>query len=253
MKPVLQGWLYGGLFGVLFLAGCMEQSRHCSCPNCSCQSPVMQSRMRDAAATPGDNTKAATTTAAKPADKASTLTKAETPKTLPKSKPPLTVKPADSLAAAKSAPKPAPTPPAPMKVVDVKADKAVEPAPTPVAPALDKTPAVVPVSLVASRPEAPRATLVDSDGSKAHGHAPDYTWLVGELQFSYVRKAWRLRYMPVDEDDRYGGSVTFIDTGALPMANYQSGQIIRVEGRLRDPEAREPSPAYLVKSIQVLR
>ena len=63
-------------------------------------------------------------------------------------------------------------------------------------------PPLVPVSIVASKPEAPRTALSDADGTQAHAHAPDYTWLVGELQYLHVRKAWRVRYAPVDEEDR---------------------------------------------------
>ena len=90
-------------------------------------------------------------------------------------------------------------------------------------------------------------------GQKAYAHATDYTWLVGELQYYHGRKVWRIRYAPIDVEDRYGGSVTLMETGTVSMSKFESGQIIRIEGRLRDPEAREPSPAFVVKSIQILQ
>jgi hypothetical protein len=270
---VLQGWLYGGMFGALFLAGCAEPSKQCcSCSHCCCQNSVTQARIASTAGTPvADKTKAATAATeakkadswvwgserlgAKLTDKSATQPKADPPALTPKIvNTPLTVKPADSVAVTRTLPKPLPAPLAPTKVVEAKTEKAADPTMLPAV-----TPDKVPASIVMSKadgvaaPEVSKATYNDADGTKAHGHAPDYTWLVGELQFSYVRKAWRLRYAPFDEEERYGGSVTFVDTGALPMTSYQSGQLIRVEGRLRDPEAREPSPAFIVKSIQVLR
>src|SRR5262249_38387188 len=66
-----------------------------------------------------------------------------------------------------------------------------------------------------------------------YAHAPDYSWLTGELQYVAVRNAWRLRYAPGDEDDRYGGTVTLVEPGTLRDAD--NGKRVRVEGQLLDP------------------
>jgi hypothetical protein len=92
-------------------------------------------------------------------------------------------------------------------------------------------------------PEAPPAV-------PALGHAADYGWLVGRLQYVHVRNAWRIRYAGPDEADRHGGSVTLVDPG--PMTGYRSGQLVRVEGQILDPGSRDPSPAYQVHLIQPL-
>jgi hypothetical protein len=80
------------------------------------------------------------------------------------------------------------------------------------------------------------------------GHAPDYTWLIGQLQYVHVRDVWRIRYLAAGEEDRYGGTMTLVETG--PMTAYHNGQLVRVEGNLVDPGSPEPSPAYRVRSIQ---
>jgi hypothetical protein len=81
-------------------------------------------------------------------------------------------------------------------------------------------------------------------------HAPDYGWLTGELQYVAVRRVWRLRYAAGDDEDRYGGSVTLLEAGALRESD--SGKRVRVEGQLVDPDSREPSPVYRVRTLQIL-
>jgi hypothetical protein len=94
-------------------------------------------------------------------------------------------------------------------------------------------------------------TAVASDplasGSGYH-HSPDYTALVGELNFNTRSGMWRLRYAPVDEEDRYGGCVT-LDSGSRMMQGFKNGQRVRVDGMLSDPDSREISPDYRVRDI----
>lgn len=96
----------------------------------------------------------------------------------------------------------------------------------------------------------PRRSFADVTARPCFAHSNDYSQLTGELQYVHVRNAWKIRYASVDEEDRYGGSVTLTETG--PMTKYSNGQLIRVEGRLADPESRESSPAFRVRSIQLL-
>ncbi len=97
-------------------------------------------------------------------------------------------------------------------------------------------------------PVQPR-TLGDLMAPPRFGHAPDYSWLTGELHYLHVRNIWQVRYAPVDEEDRYGGSLTL--AGGGPMTGFRSGQTVRVEGQL-DPDSREASPLYRVRSLQLL-
>jgi hypothetical protein len=80
-------------------------------------------------------------------------------------------------------------------------------------------------------------------------HSPDYSVLVGELQYNTRLGVWRLRYAGLDEEDRYGGSVT-LDSMGRQMEDFKTGQTIRVEGALADPHSRDISPAYRVRDLR---
>lgn len=94
------------------------------------------------------------------------------------------------------------------------------------------------------------ATVVSPPAPSVLRHAEDYSWLIGELRYVHCRRAWHLRYATLDEEDRYGGSVTLIETG--PMTKYQDGQRVRVQGTLVHPDCRDASPAYRVTAIETL-
>ena len=79
-------------------------------------------------------------------------------------------------------------------------------------------------------------------------HSADYGTLVGELHFNPRQNTWRLRYASIDEEDRYGGSVTLQNVGR-EMADYKTGQYVRIEGAVVNKESREVSPAYSVRDI----
>jgi hypothetical protein len=82
--------------------------------------------------------------------------------------------------------------------------------------------------------------------------APNFQWLRGEVTYSSVKKAWRLRYAPLGEGDTddYGGSVTLTGSADL-LDSLQDGQTIHVEGELLQ---RTPSvaPPYRVGSLKVV-
>ncbi len=110
---------------------------------------------------------------------------------------------------------------------------------------------VLPVKYKVGEDEAAkRRSFADITAKPCYDHDPDYRWLQGELQFVHARNAWRLRYASVDEEDRYGGSVTLSEVGS--MSSYSNGQFVRVEGCMENPESKEPSPAYRVTSINAL-
>jgi hypothetical protein len=95
-----------------------------------------------------------------------------------------------------------------------------------------------------------RRSFADITADSRFAHAENYGWLVGEVQYSHVKKTWRLRYASVDEDDRYGGSVTL--DGGTHTGELKEGQIVKIEGKLMDPESREVSPAYQVFNISAV-
>ena len=64
-----------------------------------------------------------------------------------------------------------------------------------------------------------------------------------------MRKEWRVRYCPLDEEDRFGGTVTLVDADHL-MDGLAEGRIVRVEGSLVEPDAAGVSPAYRPISVR---
>jgi hypothetical protein len=79
-------------------------------------------------------------------------------------------------------------------------------------------------------------------------HSADYGTLVGELHYNPRQNTWRLRYASIDEEDRYGGSVTLHNVGR-EMADFKTGQYVRIEGAVVNKNSREVSPAYTVRDI----
>jgi hypothetical protein len=89
-----------------------------------------------------------------------------------------------------------------------------------------------------------RRTFTDVTANPAFAHAPDYSWLVGELR-SVGPSIWSVRFASVDEDR---DTVILIDTP--PMIDLKAGQLVRVEGQLVDPTAHDSRPAYRVNAIR---
>jgi hypothetical protein len=96
-----------------------------------------------------------------------------------------------------------------------------------------------------------RRTFHDITADPCFDHAADYSSVTGELYFEKDSKTWTVRYLSVDEDDRFGGKVTLADVG--PMENLKSGQMVRVEGHMADPETHEACPAFKVQNIKPVR
>lgn len=86
--------------------------------------------------------------------------------------------------------------------------------------------------------------------ASALGHGATYAWLAGELSYSDVRRAWRLRYAYSEEEDPHGGIVTL--TGLSSDRKLRQGDRVMVTGYLEDPESSKPSPSYRVQSLQTL-
>jgi hypothetical protein len=94
----------------------------------------------------------------------------------------------------------------------------------------------------------PAATTAPIAGP-AYYNSPDYSILCGVLDFNARRGTWKLRFADAGEEDRYGGSVT-LDSVGRQMQDFTSGQTVRVEGALIDPDSRDVSPAYRVKDMR---
>ncbi len=83
-----------------------------------------------------------------------------------------------------------------------------------------------------------------------YGHAEDYSWLKGKLEYSAARKQWKLRYVPLDGNtDEYGGSVVLNE---VDSSQYSDGDFVAVRGWLgeRDAEASDYSTSYHVQKMK---
>jgi hypothetical protein len=89
-----------------------------------------------------------------------------------------------------------------------------------------------------------RRTFTDVTANPAFAHAPDYSWLVGELR-SLGSDVWSVRFASVDEDR---DTVILVD--APPMVDLRAGQLVRVEGQLVDSPGHDARPSYRVTSIK---
>ncbi len=95
-----------------------------------------------------------------------------------------------------------------------------------------------------------RRTFTDITADPHFAHDPKYHWLVGTLDYSKVEDAWILRYCSVEEDDRYGGSVTLVDLGST--AALKNGQLVRVEGSLINADSTQLRPAFHVRGLRIV-
>jgi hypothetical protein len=84
-------------------------------------------------------------------------------------------------------------------------------------------------------------------------HAADYGRLTGRLSFVHADGGlWVLRYAPLAQEDRHGGSV--ILTRDQPMNNYREGDLVTVEGQIISERGsvRLGAPLYRVQSIRLV-
>ncbi len=93
-----------------------------------------------------------------------------------------------------------------------------------------------------------RRSFPDITSRAGMDRAPDYTWLTGELHYNAQKDQWRLRYASIDEEDRYGGSVT-LDGCQRQMKDMHTGMMVRVHGSMADTDSREPSPVYRIRDV----
>ena len=104
----------------------------------------------------------------------------------------------------------------------------------------------------APKQERPQVQQVEFEASaKASlGHAPNYRWLVGQLEQSESNHRWFIRYANPGERDTHGGRLELFCTG--PMTGFHAGQVVRAEGELVDPAPLQTQSAYRIRSLQAL-
>ncbi len=92
-----------------------------------------------------------------------------------------------------------------------------------------------------------------ADESARYGYDSQYGWLRGKLEYSPVKKRWKLRYIPIDgATDEHGGSVVLSDASAL--GGCERGDFVEVRGQPADREDGPTgvAPEYDVSSLKRL-
>ncbi len=89
-----------------------------------------------------------------------------------------------------------------------------------------------------------RRTFTDLTANPAFAHAPDYSWLVGELR-SVGPGVWSVRFASVDEDR---DTVVLVDAPAI--VDLKPGQLVHVDGQLVDPASHDGLAQYRVTAIR---
>ncbi len=143
-------------------------------------------------------------------------------------------------------PAPAPLPETPTTVAPPKPVLTPPPAD---ALKTDDTVRIPPVAGTAYK--ATRRSFPDITARAEFGRSPDYCVLTGELSFIPQKKQWRLRFASIDEEDRYGGSVT-LDAGR-EMHEFRSGDLVTVHGEMVNRDSRDIAPLYRVRDIVGLK
>ncbi len=135
--------------------------------------------------------------------------------------------------------------PEPEMKIEPKIEPRVEPKPA-VPEHQVSIPAPVSPEIIPSRRSFP-----DITARPEFAHSTDYSSLTGTLSYIPQKSQWRLRFASIDEEDRYGGSVT-LDVGQL-MKDYHDGQLVKINGRMVDKDSREPSPHYQVSDVSAVK
>jgi hypothetical protein len=108
------------------------------------------------------------------------------------------------------------------------------------------------VSGAEESPESGGSIASDSAGGSMYGHAPDYHWIRGQLEYSQIDRQWKLRYIPVDGvTDDFGGSVVLPDPKVL--TGHERGDFLEIRGRVSDQNPEKGyAPTYEVAEVKPL-
>jgi hypothetical protein len=86
---------------------------------------------------------------------------------------------------------------------------------------------------------------------QSYYHNSDYTSLTGKLYFSPRTKTWLLRYIPIEEEDHFGGVMTLVGIDPADRS-LRPGMTVSVRGRLSNQNTTELSPDFVLQEIKVV-
>jgi hypothetical protein len=105
---------------------------------------------------------------------------------------------------------------------------------------------VLPKAVPSSQPSAGPART-----GPVYGHGENYEWLVGTLQRVHTPGGeWKVRYAPLYEQDRWGGSVILAPD--IRLETYEDGEFVHVVGEIVNsrPTLYLSGPLYRIHSIE---
>ena len=106
---------------------------------------------------------------------------------------------------------------------------------------------------VPARRNVPETVRTPSRGP-AYDHAADYSWLIGKLRRVHVTTGgtWKIRYRPLDKQDRWGGSVILAEDARIDK--FTDGDSVYVEGEIivNRPSVYLAGPLYRISTIRRL-
>ena len=91
----------------------------------------------------------------------------------------------------------------------------------------------------------------DPESESRYGHGPNYRWLKGELQKVHVPGGeWKLRYLPLDQEDRWGGSMVLAPD--IRLEQFSDGDSVVLEGEVMvgRPTLYLSGPLYRISSVR---
>lgn len=87
--------------------------------------------------------------------------------------------------------------------------------------------------------------------AEGYGHAPDYSWVQGQLTKVHSRGGfWQIRYAAFDQVDDHGGN--FIITTELE-GDFSDGDTVRIEGRPLEYDRKLSGTSYHVHHVRLIR
>ena len=92
-----------------------------------------------------------------------------------------------------------------------------------------------------------------SPDDPAFGHASDYSWLIGKIHSVHITgRRWKIRYAPIDEQDRWGGSVVLAEDARIDK--FTDGDFVYAEGEIiaNRPTIYLAGPLYRIFTIRKL-
>jgi hypothetical protein len=80
--------------------------------------------------------------------------------------------------------------------------------------------------------------------------SPDYSKLTGQLFFVHTDGGvWVVRYAPISQEDRYGGSVVLARD--IDMSNYEDGDLVSINGEVLANKVNLPLGGALYRAATV--